>query len=78
MRRKGINYDTGFTRLGAPSSREVFDPAAGAARDRDHRTRPALHGSTHLGQRSTSGLRSPPKSHLGRALRSGSRHSRAI
>lgn len=26
MRRKGINYDTGFTGLGAPSSREVFDP----------------------------------------------------
>ena len=27
MHRKGINYDTGFTRAGAQSSRESFDPA---------------------------------------------------
>ncbi|HEV8191810.1 MAG TPA: hypothetical protein VGP82_10045, partial [Ktedonobacterales bacterium] len=27
MQRKGINYDTGFTCIGAPSSREAFDPA---------------------------------------------------
>lgn len=27
MQRKGINYDTGFTRVGAPPSRVAFDPA---------------------------------------------------
>src|SRR5689334_21576043 len=27
MQRKGINYDTGFTRIGAPPSREALVPA---------------------------------------------------